>query len=71
MCGIAGQISFEKDMRGEAAVMESMSAVLAPRGPDAEGSYYDENAALVHRRLIVIDPENGKQPMTRDTPRPY
>ncbi len=22
------------------------------------------NAALVHRRLIVIDPENGKQPMT-------
>ena len=64
MCGIAGQISFEKNMRDQTAVMESMSAVLAPRGPDASGSYYDENAALVHRRLIVIDPENGKQPMT-------
>lgn len=64
MCGIAGQISFEKNMRDQTTVMESMSAVLAPRGPDASGSYYDENAALVHRRLIVIDPENGKQPMT-------
>ncbi len=64
MCGIAGQISFEKNMRDQTAIMEGMSAVLAPRGPDASGSYYDENAALVHRRLIVIDPENGKQPMT-------
>ncbi len=64
MCGIAGQISFEKNMRDQTEIMEGMSAVLAPRGPDASGSYYDENAALVHRRLIVIDPENGKQPMT-------
>lgn len=64
MCGIAGEISFNKDMRRMSGVLEEMSRVLAPRGPDANGMYSDENACLVHRRLIVIDPENGKQPMT-------
>lgn len=64
MCGIAGQISFNSDMREKRAVFESMSTVLAPRGPDAQGMYITENACLVHRRLIVIDPENGVQPMT-------
>lgn len=64
MCGIAGQIGYEQDMRKMSAVMTKMSAVLAPRGPDASGVYIDESAFLVHRRLIVIDPENGAQPMS-------
>ncbi len=64
MCGIAGQIGFEHDMRDNAEIMAKMSAALAPRGPDAKGEYCDKNAYLVHRRLIVVDPENGLQPMT-------
>lgn len=64
MCGIAGQIGFRRDMREQERIMAGMSAALAPRGPDAEGEYSDPNAYLVHRRLIVVDPENGKQPMT-------
>ncbi|MBP1543646.1 MAG: asparagine synthase (glutamine-hydrolyzing) [Oscillospiraceae bacterium] len=64
MCGIAGQIGFDRDMRGQAEVMAAMSAALAPRGPDAKGEYSDTAAYLVHRRLIVVDPENGRQPMT-------
>ncbi len=64
MCGIAGQISFERDMREMRSVVAEMGRVLAPRGPDADGIYTDENACLAHRRLIVIDPENGRQPMT-------
>lgn len=64
MCGIAGQIGYEQDMRKMSAVMTKMSAVLAPRGPDASGVYIDESAFLVHRRLMVIDPENGAQPMS-------
>ena len=64
MCGIAGQIGYEQDMRKMSAVMTKLSAVLAPRGPDASGVYIDESAFLVHRRLIVIDPENGAQPMS-------
>lgn len=64
MCGIAGQIGFEHDIRDNAEIMARMSAALAPRGPDAKGEYCDKNAYLVHRRLIVVDPENGLQPMT-------
>lgn len=63
MCGIAGQISFKEDMRRMSAVIEEMSRTLTPRGPDENGLYSDEHACLAHRRLIVIDPENGKQPM--------
>ncbi|MGN0687758.1 MAG: asparagine synthase (glutamine-hydrolyzing) [Oscillospiraceae bacterium] len=64
MCGIAGQIGYRKDMRSQGEVMARMSAVLAPRGPDASGEYSDSAAYLVHRRLAVIDPENGAQPMS-------
>lgn len=64
MCGIAGQIGYRQDMRKMSGVMTRMSASLAPRGPDASGLYSDENAFLVHRRLIVIDPDNGAQPMS-------
>lgn len=45
------------------SVMTQMSEVLAPRGPDASGLYCEENAYFVHRRLAVIDPDNGAQPM--------
>lgn len=64
MCGIAGQIGYNSDMRKQTDTMRKMAAVLAPRGPDAFGEYSDECSYLVHRRLIVVDPENGKQPMT-------
>ena len=37
MCGIAGHIGYEQDMRRMSAVMTKMSAVLAPRGPDEIG----------------------------------
>lgn len=62
MCGIAGEISFKNEINIE--VMNAMSRELTPRGPDADGIMSDNNACLVHRRLIVIDPENGLQPMT-------
>ena len=42
---------------------QRMQRTLTPRGPDAEGDYHDPDAVLVHRRLIVIDPEGGGQPM--------
>ena len=64
MCGIAGQISFKENMRCMGGVFAEMSRALTPRGPDADGEYCDDNAYLVHRRLIVIDPENGRQPMS-------
>ena len=63
MCGIGGFVDFERDERRGGPILHGMKRTLKPRGPDAEGTYFDEDAALVHRRLIVIDPEGGKQPM--------
>ena len=63
MCGIGGSVDYERDARRGGPILHGMKRTLTPRGPDAEGTYFDEDAALVHRRLIVIDPEGGKQPM--------
>lgn len=62
MCGIAGEINYKQKI--DLNVINAMSKALTPRGPDADGIFTSPCAALAHRRLIVIDPENGKQPMT-------
>ncbi len=64
MCGIAGWIDFHRDLRKHGDIIDKMTGTLVCRGPDAQGIYLKENVCLMHRRLIVIDPENGIQPMT-------
>lgn len=64
MCGIGGFVTYAEDARDYEKVGLRMAQRLTPRGPDAQGSYLDEAAMLVHRRLIVVDPANGAQPMT-------
>lgn len=63
MCGIAGWIDYENDISENTSILNKMSQSLARRGPDANGFHKERHACLMHRRLIVIDPENGKQPM--------
>ena len=63
MCGIAGWLDFNDDLRKKTSITDKMSDALTRRGPDDFGAYISENVALIHRRLSVIDPENGKQPM--------
>lgn len=65
MCGIAGWIDRERDLTRELPVLEKMRESLAHRGPDAAGMWVSPAAALVHRRLIVVDPQGGEQPMVR------
>ncbi|MES0100775.1 asparagine synthase (glutamine-hydrolyzing) [Mesorhizobium sp. M0019] len=66
MCGICGWIDFDRDLRSPDARRElaHMTATMAYRGPDDEGTWIDGPAALGHRRLAVIDLEGGRQPMT-------
>ncbi len=61
MCGIAGQVG--GDVRPLLPVFEKMRAVLSRRGPDQKGAAVTDGAVLVHARLSVMDPENGRQPM--------
>lgn len=63
MCGINGEIRFD----GTAAsvqVIHAMSDALAPRGPDAGGTFVQGRLAFGHRRLKIIDiTEHSQQPM--------
>ena len=64
MCGIAGWLDHAIDMRERTVALDRMSLTLSRRGPDEHGEYIRPHAALLHRRLSVIDPENGQQPMS-------
>jgi asparagine synthase (glutamine-hydrolysing) len=65
MCGIAGWIDYNKDISLNEKTINAMSETLKRRGPDDKGLMVESGAALIHRRLIVIDPLNGVQPMTK------
>ena len=63
MCGIAGWIEKDCKMIERINALNKMSETLERRGPDENGIYVNGGTALIHRRLAVIDRENGKQPM--------
>lgn len=69
MCGIAGYINFKENFFREQerhlVIAKNMGETLKNRGPDDEGQWVGENAVLAHRRLAVMDPEGGIQPMKR------
>ena len=63
MCGIVGFVNYKQDVSNFKNVLNNMNDVLVNRGPDESGTYFKEHVAFAHKRLIVIDPEGGKQPM--------
>ncbi|NCA66871.1 MAG: asparagine synthase (glutamine-hydrolyzing) [Clostridia bacterium] len=64
MCGIAGWIDYGKSIAPDYHIVEDMSRAIKHRGPDDEGIFVSDNAVFGQRRLVVVDPEGGKQPMT-------
>lgn len=59
MCGIAGFMGI-----GSADVINSMIKSISYRGPDVQNVYIDNNIALAHARLSIIDPRpEGNCPM--------
>lgn len=65
MCGIVGIVDFENDLLRESRTLSAMLDTVAHRGPDSAGTFMTHQAALGHRRLTVVDPAGGSQPMTR------
>ncbi|MCZ7417488.1 MULTISPECIES: asparagine synthase (glutamine-hydrolyzing) [unclassified Streptomyces] len=63
MCGIAGWVSFDPDAPVKPDIAQAMTATVVCRGPDAEGLWATPTVALGHRRLSVVDPAGGSQPM--------
>ncbi len=58
MCGITGLVGF-----ADRPLLETMTATLRHRGPDADGIELGEDWGLGHRRLSIIDLSGGAQPM--------
>lgn len=65
MCGIAGWVDWSRDLTSEASTVQKMGQTLCSRGPDTAGFWSNPHALFAHRRLIVVDPDGGVQPMTR------
>lgn len=62
MCGIVGITSLGKENSLKSLVL-AMNETIIHRGPDGDGIYQSEHVCLGHRRLAIIDPEHGKQPL--------
>ncbi len=64
MCGIVGVFNLDGTPFLEAHI-KNMAAEIAHRGPDDEGYYVNNNIALGHKRLSIIDTSpRGAQPMS-------
>lgn len=61
MCGICGVIG-----QDDGAALQPMLQRLIHRGPDEEGIYRQPGIALGARRLRVIDPDGGQQPVRNE-----
>jgi asparagine synthase (glutamine-hydrolysing) len=67
MCGIAGILKFEPGERAEEDRLRRMLDALRHRGPDGEGTFFEGPLGLGHRRLAIVDPEGGRQPMSDES----
>ena len=70
MCGLIGH--FGSALPEPSARKQAMDRIAA-RGPDGKGQHEDAAAGLWlgHRRLAIIDPESGQQPMSEASGRFY
>ncbi|NUQ11011.1 MAG: asparagine synthase (glutamine-hydrolyzing) [Gemmatimonadaceae bacterium] len=64
MCGLCGiALPRGSTRRLDRGLLESMMGTIVHRGPDGSGLYLDNGIGLGHRRLSIVDPALGAQPM--------
>lgn len=64
MCGVAGIFNLNGAPIARQTI-KKMADTMTHRGPDGEGFFIDDNIALAHRRLAILDiSERGAQPMS-------
>ncbi len=71
MCGFVGCIHDQGLVQQsvEEIVFKDMNNLIAHRGPDDEGYFFDDTVRLGFRRLSIIDLENGHQPLSYENER--
>jgi asparagine synthase (glutamine-hydrolysing) len=63
MCGITGYVDLRGENRIDRNLLVRMTDTLVHRGPDSSGYFIDRDIGLGFRRLSIIDPEGGDQPL--------
>jgi asparagine synthase (glutamine-hydrolysing) len=66
MCGIAGIVAGDRLHADERERVTRMRDVISHRGPDDAGVFVDDQAALGHRRLSIVDLATGHQPLSNE-----
>ncbi len=67
MCGICGiALSSRSGAEVQRSTIERMRDVMVHRGPDGAGTFVSGRIGLGHRRLSIVDPKAGQQPMASD-----
>ena len=67
MCGITGWVDYSINMQNKIDIVKEMAESMSKRGPDESGMWFDRHACFGHKRLTVVDPEGGKQPMSKQS----
>ena len=65
MCGIYGIVDPSSRQIDRESVVRATNT-MRHRGPDGEGFAFFDNVALGHRRLSIIDPDGGQQPISNE-----
>ena len=63
MCGLAGIFDPDGGARIDTALLRRMTDAIRHRGPDGDGFHVERGVGLGSRRLAIIDPEGGQQPI--------
>ena len=63
MCGIFGVICRSELIRADRWTLRSLADALVRRGPDGEGFHIRPHVGIGMRRLAIIDPKGGWQPL--------
>jgi asparagine synthase (glutamine-hydrolysing) len=66
MCGITGELKFEKSARVDPVSIRRMCTAMVHRGPDDDGIYAQGCVGLGVRRLSIIDIQTGHQPISNE-----
>ena len=68
MCGICGVLQVGGNPRRVVApeVLDRMTDVMTHRGPDDRGTFAADGVALGMRRLAIVDPAHGHQPVASE-----
>jgi asparagine synthase (glutamine-hydrolysing) len=67
MCGIAGIVDLAGRRPIAHGLIRAMANALYHRGPDQDGYLRRPGLALASCRLSIVDPEDGRQPVSNET----